>query len=65
VDKLVVFIFNKTLDFSSLKKEALRSFETSKITQHHTAEGMSPLYKYNQKFTKWDRKGSTLKDEQE
>jgi hypothetical protein len=58
VDKLVVFIFNKTLDVLSLKKESLNSSETSKITQYDIPEGLNHLYKYNQKFAKWDRKAS-------
>jgi hypothetical protein len=56
---MVVFIFTKTLDFLYLNKEALSSFEISEITQYPIPEDLNLLYKYNQKFPKWDRKAST------
>jgi hypothetical protein len=59
VDKLVVFISNKTSDFLSLKKEALSSFEMSEITLYPTPEDLNLLYKYNQKFAKCYWKAST------
>lgn len=48
-----------------MKKEALTSFETSAITQHHIPEDLNLLYKYNQIFAKQVAKASTWKDEEE